>query len=171
VPFAIFSSQQKPDLGTYTRAPWWTRAASIQSTYPGTNQSEGDYRSRSGLAIYSDYGQRFRNAIMHRSTPAALRTKPQMQKVGAQNQPGSAGPQGTRFRDSTGVVIREMMPLLRAPYGQHNGYQDFIGAFAARAAYIIPVVAGIRYQGQLPTSQQPIIPKANPWDDPTRGRP
>lgn len=129
------------------------------ATRPGiANQSEAPYEASTnqGQRIYSDQGQKLRLAILcgcGGSAAPATATVPQ------------AG------RDSRGRVIREQNPLVRRPYGQHNGYQNFIGAFAARQARTVPVIQAYRYGGQLPLDQQPKLRKPAPWLDPTLGRP
>jgi hypothetical protein len=125
---------------------------------PGANQAEAPYEvpQNAGTRIYSDQGQKLRLAILcgcGGTAAPATATVPQ------------AG------RDSRGRVIREQNPLVRRPYGQHNGYQNFIGAFAARQARTVPVIQAYRYGGQLPLDQQPKLRKPAPWLDPTLGRP
>jgi len=156
-------AQERPDID---RVPPkggafdWLRVASIQNPRPGAaNQSEAPYESAvDDLRIWTDYGQCLRAAILCSgggdAAPATALTK--LSRAGA---------------DSRGHVIREMNPLVRRPYGQHNGYTNLIGAFAGRMARTVPVIQAYRYAGQLPLDQQPKIRKPAPWLDPTLGRP
>lgn len=68
--------------------------------------------------------------------------------------------------DWHGEVVRQQAPLFK-----RTGYQDLIGVFVAKPAKVIPVLSAIRYQGQLPMSEQPTLDKPYPWLDPRRGRP
>lgn len=77
----------------------------------------------------------------------------------------AANPNAGRH-DWRGGVVREQSPLYVAP-----GYRDLIGAFVARSAKQVPVLAAIRYGGQLPMYEQPVLSKPDPWSDPERGRP
>lgn len=184
----VFAAFARPDIHiTEPPEAAWVISGSYPTslTRPTFNQSEADFQSRQGLAIYSREGQAFRNAIVHRARPLATLAVPQKQilyRHGADGGPGPGGRTAERggplgmqrsvgTRDGRGVVIREMAPLRREPYGQHNGYQDFVGAFLARVATTIPVVAAIRYQGQAPLFLQPKVIKPDPWNDPSRGRP
>lgn len=139
----------------------WLRMASTAATRPGiSNQSEAPYEATQNLGtrIYSDQGQQLRAAILC--------------SCGGNAAPATATmPLRRGMVDSRGHVIREQNPLVRRPYGQHNGYQNFIGAFAARQARTVPVIAAFRYGGQLPLDQQPKLRKPAPWLDPTLGRP
>lgn len=162
----------RPDLGATVAASDWVGIASVQQMRPSFNQAEADYTAESGLAIYSDEGQRFRNAIMH--SGYRTREAPQAQMLGPGRffrDSGCRCPTNTAKEDRTGRVIREQAPVVRRPFGQHNGYQDFFGAFAARAAVTIPVVPRILFQGQVPLDLQPLVHKPDPWADPTRGKP
>jgi hypothetical protein len=139
---------------------WLANAEGRPEARPLQNQAEAD--PMAGPAAFSREGQRFRNAVINSPmSPAVMGTR--------------ATPQiATRAaigHDAAGNVVREQLPLYRGPWGQKNGYQDLIGAFGARAAYIKPVVAALRYKGQLPMDQQPRLVKVKPWMDPTLGQP
>jgi hypothetical protein len=143
-------------------APWLAMAM-VHDNYPTNNAAEADPVQGASLCIRSPQGQAFRNAILRRNRGVDLA--------------GAGIPQdvdhGMIGIDSAGSVVREMSPLYNPPSGtkSHPGYRDLFGAFAARAAFSIPIIAALRYKGQLPLDQQPIIKKPNPWDDPTRGSP
>jgi hypothetical protein len=136
----------------------WLRLASLVTVRPGAHQAEAPYEvpMNSGTRIYSDQGQKLRAAILCSCGGTAAPATAVTPQAGV---------------DSRGHVIREQNPLVRRPYGQHNGYQNFIGAFAARQARTIPVIQAYRYGGQLPLDQQPKLRKPAPWLDPTLGRP
>jgi len=137
----------------------WLRVASIVATRPGiSNQSEAPYEEsrNQGQRIYSSQGQALRRAILCSCGGDAMPATALMPQRGI---------------DSRGHVVREQNPLVRLPYGQHNGYTNFIGALAVRAARTIPVINAYRYGGQLPLDQQPKLRKPAPWLDPTLGRP
>lgn len=129
------------------------------TTRPGCNQAERD--PRSGAADVSDAGRLFRRAVERApNTPRRMQGK---------NWPQTAGMPAIGH-DAAGDVVREQLPLVRLPFGQHNGYQDFIGAFQARSAKIRPIIERLGYQGQLPLDQQPKLTKRfMPWNDPTLG--
>jgi hypothetical protein len=80
--------------------------------------------------------------------------------------PQTAAQPGAGRHDWHGSVIRQQAPLYVRP-----GYKDLIGAFIARVAKQVPVLSAIRYGGQIPMYEQPILPKPDAWDDPTRGAP
>lgn len=143
-------------------APWLAMAM-LHDSYPTNNASEADPVEGAHLRIRSPQGQAFRNAILRRNRGTDLAGAGVPQDVG----------QPVIGIDSAGSVVREMSPLYNPPSGSksHPGYRDLFGAFAARAAFSIPIIAALRYKGQLPLDQQPIIKKPNPWDDPTRGNP
>jgi len=136
----------------------------IHDHYPTNNAAEADPMEGSGLRIRSPQGQAFRNAILRANCGRDLAGCGEPQTV-------HRGP--ATGHDAAGNVVREMAPLWKPPSGSPSqpGYRDLFGAFAARAAFTIPIIAAMRYQGQLPLDQQPILKKPNPWDDPTRGRP
>jgi hypothetical protein len=154
-------AQERPDIDRVppkASAFDWLRVASMQNPRPGAaNQSEAPYETEvDDLRIWTDYGQRLRAKILC--------------ACGGTAAPATAlSPQ--RGIDSRGHVIREQNPLVRLPYGQHNGYTNFIGALAVRAARTVPVIQAYRYAGQMPLDQQPKIRKPAPWLDPTLGRP
>jgi hypothetical protein len=153
----------RPDLDRVpprTSAFDWLRMASLQVPRPSSHQAEAPYDVPLpvGTKIYSDQGQKLRAAILCSCGGTAA--------PATATQPLQRG-----TVDSRGHVIREMNPLVRRPYGQHNGYQNFIGAFAARQARTVPVISAFRYGGQLPLDQQPKLRKPAPWLDPTLGRP
>lgn len=183
----IRAAFQRPDLRVHEppEAAWVVMGSYPSSlTRPTFNQSEADYQNRAGLNIYSDEGQGFRNAILHGAGPGTVTPQRQVLQVArtsTERGPGVAhiGGRALTLRaarsrgtaDARGVVIREMTALRREPFGQHNGYQDFFGAFLARVATVIAVVPAVRYQGQLPMRLQPRVQKPDPWNDPTRGKP
>jgi hypothetical protein len=139
---------------------WLGNAEGRPEARPLANQAEAD--PAAGPAAFSTYGQRFRAAIIGSGMFPAF--------MGAHAAPQIAT-RGAIGHDAAGNVVREMLPLYRGPWGQKNGYQDLIGAFGARAAYMKPVVAALRYKGQIPMDQQPRLKKAKPWMDPTLGQP
>lgn len=179
---SVFAAFYRPDLGDQPSGTLGLVAGSMPPSFtrPTFNQSEADYVNRAGLNIYSREGQAFRAAVMDSPGPGTDQLPlPQRQLLKGRElaaMPRSRAVVGFGFsvkrgRDSRGIVVREQTPLYRAPFGEKNGYQDFFGAFVTRAATVIPVVAGIRYQGQLPIALQPKVVKPDPWNDPTRGRP
>lgn len=127
---------------------------------PLQNQAEAD--AIAGPAAFSRTGQMFRNAIIGAKNNPAV--------TGATTAPQNAF-RGAIGHDAAGNVVREMDPLYRGPWGQKNGYQDLIGSFGAQAAFIKPVIRALRYQGQMPTEEQPRMYKPKPWMDPDRGSP
>lgn len=151
------------ERGSAQRVAPFLAMAMIHDRYPTNNASEADPVTGAPLAIRSPQGQAFRNAILRRNLGPDLT--------------GAGIPQDFGVPvigiDSAGSVVREMSPLYKPPSGSKSkpGYRDLFGAFAARAAFTIPIVAALRYKGQLPLDQQPTIKKPNPWDDPTRGLP
>jgi hypothetical protein len=159
-PLTAYPSVPRPDVGRVpppSSAFDWLRVASIVATRPGrANQSEAPADGRDGMLIYSSTGQKLRAAILCGCGGTAAPATALMPQRGV---------------DSRGHVIREQNPLVRLPYGQHNGYTNFIGALAVRAARTVPVIQAYRYAGQLPLDQQPKIRKPAPWLDPTLGRP
>ena len=143
-------------------APWLAMAMT-HDAYPTNNAAEADPIQGASLRIRSPEGQAFRNAILRRNRGTDLAGAGVPQDVG----------RPVVGIDSAGSVVREMSPLYNPPSGtkSHPGYRDLFGAFAARAAFSIPIIAALRYKGQLPLDQQPIIKKPTPWNDPTRGMP
>lgn len=139
-------------------------AATIHDNYPSDNASEALSTGQTALNIRSRTGQPFRNAILRRGARSG--------DLSGDGDPQTAKHANTG-RDAAGVVVRQMSPLWKPPSGSPSqpGYRDLFGAFAARAAFTIPVIAALRYKGQLPLDQQPTVRKPNPWDDPTRGSP
>lgn len=157
------ATQGATEMGSMAAVAPWAAFAMIHDRYPTDNAAEAD-PNLGGLRIRSVQGQLFRNAILRRNRGRDLA--------------GAGFPQtvhrGPRVGvDSAGSVVREMAPLWKPPSGSPSqpGYRDLYGAFAARAAFTIPIIQAFRYSGQLPLDQQPIIKKPNPWDDPQRGRP
>lgn len=155
--------QGATEIGSATAVAPWMAGAMFHDRYPTDNAAEAN-PAGGGLQIRSPQGQAFRNAILRRNrgTDLAGAGTPQTVHVGP-----AIG------HDAAGDVVREMSPLWKPPSGSPSqpGYRDLFGTFASRAAFTIPIIAAMRYAGQLPLSQQPILKKANPWDDPTRGRP
>lgn len=130
-------------------------------TRPSANQADHD--PASAVAHASRAGLAFRRVVYGSPYTTA-------------REQGRAWPQtATRpaiGHDAVGTVIREQLPVVRLPFGQHNGFQDFIGAFLARPAITKAVVERLGYQGQLPLDQQPkLMKRFPPWADPTLGAP
>lgn len=64
--------------------------------------------------------------------------------------------------------------VYRAPTvgpGQTLLFRDFFGAFVARPASNRMVFAQGGYWGSYPLTEQPMIDRPDPWNDPTRGAP
>lgn len=84
----------------------------------------------------------------------------------AQDSPQTAKHPERGQHDWAGGVVRSQTALYK-----EGPYMDFIGAFMAKPAKTVTVLSAIRYKGQLPMNEQPMLEKPNPWSDPTRGSP